>query len=64
MGDIMNYMLDKINLLENKDSIITVADKIVEMLKNDENLDDSEKLMTIELAVAKLNYDLYNISGD
>ena len=60
----MNYMLDKINLLENKDSIITVAEKIVEMLKNDENLDDSEKLMTIELAVAKLNYDLYNISGD
>ena len=64
MGDIMNYMLDKINLLENKDNIITVAEKIVEMLKNDENLDDSEKLMTIELAVAKLNYDLYNISGD
>ena len=60
----MNYMLDKINLLENKDCIITVAEKIVEMLKNDENLDDSEKLMTIELAVAKLNYDLYNISGD
>ena len=60
----MNYMLDKINLLENKDNIIEVAEKIVEMLKNDENLDDSEKLMTIELAVAKLNYDLYNISGD
>lgn len=64
MGDIMNYMLDKINLLENKDNIIEVAEKIVEMLKNNDNLDDSEKLMTIELAVAKLNYDLYNISGD
>lgn len=60
----MNYMLDKINLLENKDNIIEVAEKIVEMLKNNDNLDDSEKLMTIELAVAKLNYDLYNISGD
>lgn len=60
----MNYMLDKINLLENKDSIIKSADKIVEMLKSDEKLDDSEKLMAIELAVAKLNYDLYNISGD
>ena len=60
----MNYMLDKLNLLENKDNIIAVAEKIVEMLKKDENLDDSEKLMTIELAVAKLNYDLYNISGD
>ena len=64
MGDIMNYMLDKINLLENKDSIINSAEKIVEMLKNDKNLNDSEKLMAIELAVAKLNYDLYNISGD
>ena len=60
----MNYMLDKINLLENKDNIIEVAEKIVEMLKNNENLDDSEKLKTKELAVAKLNYDLYNISGD
>ena len=64
MGDIMNYMLDKINLLENKDNIIEVAEKIVEMLKNDENLDDSEKLMTIELAMAKINFVLYKISGD
>ena len=47
MGDIMNYMLDKINLLENKDSIINSAEKIVEMLKNDKNLNDSEKLMAI-----------------
>ena len=30
----------------------------------DEKLDNSEKLMTIELAMAKLNYDLYNVSGD
>ena len=60
----MNYMLDKINLLENKQAILDGADKIVELLKNDKNLDDSERLMTIELAVAKLNYDLYNISGD
>ena len=29
-----------------------------------EKLDKSEKLMTIELAMAKLNYELYNISGD
>lgn len=60
----MNYMLDKINLLDNKDEIINFADKIVELLKTNDNLDDSEKLMTIELAVAKLNYELYNISGD
>ena len=38
--------------------------EIVNMLKDDEKLDDSEKLMTIELAVARLNYDLYRISGD
>ncbi len=60
----MNYMLDKINLLENKDEIINTAKEIVKKLEENKNLDDSEKLMTIELAVAQLNYDLYHISGD
>ena len=60
----MNYMLDKINLLDNKDKIKLVAEKIVNLLKEDSKLDDSEKLMTIELAMAQLNYDLYKISGD
>lgn len=60
----MNYMLDKINLLENKDEIINRANEIVKKLEENKNLDDSEKLMTIELAVAQLNYDLYHISGD
>ena len=60
----MNYMLDKINLLENKDEIINTAKEIVKGLEENKNLDDSEKLMTIELAVAQLNYDLYHISGD
>lgn len=60
----MNYMLDKINLLDNKDVIIKSTDEIVDLLKNNEKLNDSEKLMAIELAVCKLNYELYNISGD
>ncbi len=60
----MNYMLDKIELLDNKQEIIDSAYKMVEMLEENEKLSDSEKLMTIELAVAKLNYELYNISGD
>ncbi len=60
----MNYMMDKINLLDNKDEIINAAEKIVGFLKENNKLDDQERLMTIELAVAKLNYDLYNISGD
>lgn len=60
----MNYMLDKINLLDNKDAILDGADKIFELLMTDEKLDKSEKLMTIELAMAKLNYELYQISGD
>ncbi len=60
----MNYMMDKINLHKNKDEIIKVANEIVNLLKSDEKLDNSEKLMTIELAVAQLNYDLYHISGD
>ena len=60
----MNYMLDKINLLDNKDEIIKSTDEIVDLLKNNEKLNDSEKLMAIALAVCKLNYELYNISGD
>ena len=51
-------MMDKINLHKNKDEIIKVANEIVNLLKSDEKLDNSEKLMTIELAVAQLNYDL------
>lgn len=60
----MNYMMDKINLLENKDAIIDEADKIVKKLIENNKLDNSEKLMAIELAMAKLNYQLYHISGD
>ncbi len=60
----MNYMLDKINLLENKKEIIESAEKMVEELIKNNKLDNSEKLMTIELAVAKLNYVLYHITGD
>ncbi len=57
----MDYMLDKINLLKNKDNIINTAYQIAKSLEDNKNLDDSEKLMTIELAVAKLNNDLYKI---
>ncbi len=60
----MNYMMDKINLHKNKDEIIKIAEEIVRLLEDDEKLDNSEKLMTIELAVARINYDLYHISGD
>ena len=60
----MNYMLDKIKLLKNKDEIINSAEKVVKELIDNKKLDNSEKLMTIELAIAKLNYILYNISGD
>lgn len=60
----MNYMLDKINVLENKEAILNGAKEIVDNLLTNEKLDKSEKLMTIELAMAQLNYELYNISGD
>lgn len=60
----MNYMLDKINVLENKDAILNGAEEIVNSLLENEKLDKSEKLMTIELAMAQLNYKLYNVSGD
>ncbi|MGN1355664.1 MAG: hypothetical protein ACI4WP_03260 [Bacilli bacterium] len=60
----MNYMMDKIVLHKNKEEIMKVADELIKVLMDDEKLDNSEKLMTIELAMAKLNYDLYNVSGD
>ena len=60
----MNYMMDKIVLHKNKEVIMKVADELIKVLTDDEKLDNSEKLMTIELAMAKLNYDLYNVSGD
>ena len=60
----MNYMMDKIVLHQNKEEIMKVADELIKVLMDDEKLDNSEKLMTIELAMAKLHYDLYNVSGD
>ena len=57
-------MLEKIEVLENKEAILQGAEDIVNSLLENEKLDKSEKLMTIELAMAKLNYQLYNISGD
>ena len=60
----MNYMMDKIVLHKNKEEIMKVADELIKVLMDDDKLDNSEKLMTIELAMAKLNYDLYNVSGD
>ncbi len=56
--------MDKIVLHKNKEEIIKVADELIKVLMDDEKLDNSEKIMTIELAMTKLNYDLYNISGD
>lgn len=60
----MNYMMDKIVLHKNKEEIMKVADELIKVLMDDKKLDNSEKLMTIELAMANLNYDLYNVSGD
>ena len=57
----MNYMMDKIVLHKNKEEIMKVADELIKVLMDDKKLDNSEKLMTIELAMAKLNYDLYNV---
>lgn len=57
-------MMDKIVLHKNKEEIMKVADELIKVLMDDKKLDNSEKLMTIELAMAKLNYDLYNVLGD
>ena len=60
----MKYMMEKIEVHPNKENIIKKANEIIKLLKECEELDDSEKIMTIELAVAQLNYDLYKINGD
>ena len=63
----MNYMLDmldKINVLENKEAILQGAEEIVNSLLENEKLDKSEKLMTIELAMTQLNYKLYNVNKE
>ena len=57
-------MMDKIEIYPKKKEIIKISNEILKLLKENKNLDDSEKLMTIELAMAQLNYDLYKISGD
>ena len=63
----MNYMLDmldKINVFENKEAILQGAEEIVNSLLENEKLDKSEKLMTIELAMTQLNYKLYNVNKE
>lgn len=60
----MDYMTDKIDLHPKKEEIVKIADEIVKVLKDDEKLNDSERLLAMELAVAKVNFDLYHISGD
>lgn len=63
-GNYMKYMMDKINVHPNKDNIIKKANEIIKLLMECSDLDNSEKIMAIELAIAQLNYDLYKISGD
>ena len=63
----MNYMLDmldKINVLENKEAILQGAEEIVNSLLEKEKSDKSEKWMTIELAMTQLNYKLYNVNKE
>lgn len=60
----MNYMIDKIKLLPNCKEIFKTAEKVTNEINNNKNLNSSEKILVIELAVAKLNNILYNVSGD
>ena len=60
----MNYMLDKLKVHPNGEKIIDVAYDIVDKIKEDERFNDSEKLLIVDLILAKINYDLFKISGD
>lgn len=55
----MDYMLDKIKIHPKGDEIIKVAYDIVREIEENEKFDDSEKLLVIDLIVAKINYDLF-----
>ena len=44
---------------ELRDEIIKVAYDIVREIEENEKFDDSEKLLVIDLIVAKINYDLF-----
>ena len=55
------------NNFKNTKQVVKELEKVIDaefIILPDKKLDNSEKLMTIELAMAKLNYDLYNVSGD
>lgn len=60
----MNYMLDKIKIHPKGEEIIKTAYEIAEQIKKDEKFNDSEKLLVVDLVLAKINYDLFKISGD
>ena len=60
----MNYMLDKLKVHPNGEKIIDMAYDIVDKIKEDERFNDSEKLLIVDLILAKINYDLFKISGD
>ena len=55
----MDYMLDKIKVHPKGDEIIKVAYDIVREIEENDKFDDSEKLLVIDLIVAKTNYDLF-----
>lgn len=55
----MDYMLDKIKIHPKGDEIIKTAYDIVREIEENEKFDDSEKLLVIDLIVAKINYDLF-----
>ena len=60
----MNYMLDKLKLHPKGEEIIKVAFEIAEKIENDDRFLNNEKLLLMDMIVAKINYYLYKISGD
>lgn len=60
----MNYMLDKLKLHPKGEEIIKVAFEIAEKIESDDRFLANEKLLLMDMIVAKINYDLYKISGD
>lgn len=60
----MNFMVDKLKLHPKGEEILKVAFEMAEKIENDNRFNKSEKLLLIDMIITKINYDLFNISGD
>ena len=55
----LEMLLDRIQLLENKKEIMELANELLTIILNNKTLPDNDKLMTVDLLNALVNNQLY-----